>query len=513
MTLRPTRTTGTWLLVAALLGAVVVVRGASPTVSPAGADPDEDVAPLEWAPCTDPHDVGLDCASPMVPLDHDDPFGPQIQLYVTRLPATGAPEDRIGSLFVNPGGPGGSTIGLLNALAPGFSPAIRQRFDIVSLNPRGVVGSAPQLTCEAGPWPDDAPDTMSLRTAEEWQAYYELTQPATVRDQNACQVASARIGRFLGTNQVVEDLDHLRAAVGDELLNYWGISYGSRIGTVYAQRHPDRVRAMVLDGVLAPELDWFTVTAERGASYDDALEVYLDTLPAAAAAFEEVARAALEDGPIPVVIDGEAGELDLHRVLSWAHDTVGRQGRWRWFEAQLLAVQAQLRGGPTAELVRVASSSFTEAVFEQVMCLDTVAEVTFAEAGRTAAEMVAEGPGLGWKMADGLMLCPGFPLPPDLIPTAPPAASLPPVLLVSSLHDPATPYPWAERAEAFIPGSRLLTYEGAQHGTWTRASSCIDAHVDAYWLQGDLPPVGTSCPLEVPPPTALATPTDVVPNP
>lgn len=497
----------------ALLATLVVARAGGPPGTEAAPAPldlvaapaEPEVAPLAWEPCTDERDAGLDCATALVPLDHGDPTGTQIGLYVTRLAATGTPGERIGTLFVNPGGPGGSVYGLLGALQPGFSPAIRAAFDIVSLNPRGVIGSTPSLVCEPGPPTAALPAAITLETAEDWTGYFTLARPTTAANNTSCQLANARTGRSYGTNQVVEDLDHLRRAVGDDELNYWGISYGSRIGGVYAQRYPDRIRAMVLDGVLEPSLTWYQTGFERGGSYDDAWAVYRAALPAAGVAFDEVLAAIVDGGPVPVLINGSPQDLDASTLLGLTQGAVGRQGRWRWLETQLVAVQAQLRGGATAELTTPASSPSSDGMFTQVGCLDTIASASPERAGRDAAAMVADGPLFGWMMADGLDQCAGFTIPTDEIPMVPPPASaLAPVLLVSSVHDPATPYRWAQRANEFFTGSRLLTYEGTQHGVWTRASSCIDAHVDAYWLAGVLPAEGTTCPLVVPAPGAPA---------
>jgi len=213
-------------------------------------------APLEWEGCGDG-----ECATLAVPVDHDEPAGPTLELALARLPATG---DRIGPLLVNFGGPGSRTVELLGGFP--WPDAVRQRFDIVAVDPRGVGSSSP-LRC--GPPAAEVYDLdHAVDDAAERQALVELSE----RYAADCAERHGALLPRVGTADVARDLDLVRAALGDEQLSYLGFSYGTSIGQVYADRFPERVRAMVLDGVVDPSLDGLATAAQQAVGFEVALE-------------------------------------------------------------------------------------------------------------------------------------------------------------------------------------------------------------------------------------------------
>ena len=217
----------------------------------------EPVPRLRWTPCHAEADPRLQCATFRVPLDHDRRSGPTIELAVIRLPASD-PARRIGSLFLNPGGPGTSGVGMvLDAATDGaasFTAEVTARFDLVGFDPRGIHASTPLRCFETL---QDALDTLPpvpFPVTVEEEAAFERADRELNR---ACQSRGGPIVDHMATADVARDLDLLRAAVGDRQLTYAGYSYGSVLGITYANLFPGRVRALVLDGVVDP-IAWAT---------------------------------------------------------------------------------------------------------------------------------------------------------------------------------------------------------------------------------------------------------------
>jgi pimeloyl-ACP methyl ester carboxylesterase len=203
---------------------------------------------LNWQPCASA--TGFYCADATVPLDYADPFGATIQIAVIKHPATD-PTHRIGSLFFNPGGPGGSGVSVLPAAYPRFPAALRADFDLVSFDPRGI-GQSTDLKC-----------FPSMAAENQFLAGLPSGFPIGLAQQQAWESRFAQFDRICAANagpllahdstaDVARDLDRLRQAVGDPSMNYLGVSYGSYLGATYANLFPGKVRAITLDGDVDP---------------------------------------------------------------------------------------------------------------------------------------------------------------------------------------------------------------------------------------------------------------------
>lgn len=231
-----------FLVVAALLGMCAVLIAA-----PANAAPPKPKA--NWSPCYKDLGYQFECATVQVPLDYSNPGKAAILIAMVRLPATD-PARRIGSLFLNPGGPGGSGVDFALGAGPFlYSDEVRARFDIVGFDPRGILRST-AVRCFGTPkqWTDAlAPFPYPITPDEEL-----IWQTAELFLDDACEQRAGRIIDHMTTADVARDLDLLRQAVGDEKLTYAGFSYGSYLGVTYANLFPDNVRALVVDGVLDP---------------------------------------------------------------------------------------------------------------------------------------------------------------------------------------------------------------------------------------------------------------------
>ncbi len=217
---------------------------AGPDASGGVTPPAPPVAKAKWTDCGS----GFQCAAIRVPKDYSDPAKGTLQLSLLRLPATDRSQ-RIGSLLINPGGPGGSGVDFVRGSASQFPSAIRQRFDLVGFDPRGVNTSSP-VRCV-----DNLDPQADLDPSPDNPAELNALVDQSHQFADACATRNADILPYLSTAAVVDDLDTIRAAVGDEKLSYLGFSYGTLIGSMYADKYPDKIRAMVLDGALDPSIN------------------------------------------------------------------------------------------------------------------------------------------------------------------------------------------------------------------------------------------------------------------
>ena len=502
---------------AAVAGSHVEQRG------PAGAVPDGlerfYSQPVTWSGC-EPFTTGRDnraafrtkgveCARVEVPLDYAnwdgaDPGGETASIGLLRRPA-GDQANRIGSLLVNPGGPGASGMVAAAALAKQVATnELGERFDLVGFDPRGIGVSTPPLRC---------------RTTEEHDAErLDLdvdTSPAGVAQterENADYAAlcKQRVGETLlanvGTRDVAKDLDVLRSALGDRQLSYLGYSYGTRIGTAYAQAYPGNVRAMVLDGALDPAQDPVEEIIEQVGAFQSAFQAFaencagegdcpLGTDPAGAVTrFRELVDPLIER---PLDVKG--------RKLSYTDATTGviyalyDDQAWELLDQGL----TELAGGNGAVLLYLADSylgrsggeysTLTDA-FTAVRCVDEppltdrAAAVEADRKAREAAPFLDDGQ----SPSGALDVCAFWPVPPTSSPGTPTLTGLPPTVVVSTTGDPATPYD-AGVALAQALGGRLLTYEGTQHTAFLQGIDCVDDAAIAYLVEGTLPAEGARC--------------------
>jgi pimeloyl-ACP methyl ester carboxylesterase len=252
-----------------LLGAGGVASGA-PSV--AAVAPTSVVAPatgtVDWAPCPSPTHPDKQCAWVRVPKVYGRPGHGKVRIALARIPATGTPGQRIGSLFWDAGGPGGASTEIIDMIADRMSPAVRAQFDFVAFDPRGIGASTPGLGSCGSPWPIRA----ARQTDPNWRTVQRRSAALLAPANRTCARKARGIVATMGTNNVVRDLDRLRNAVGDRKLTLWGTSYGTRIGYVYALKYPQRVRAMVLDGSIDPTSGFSGLPEIGGTAEDLALQ-------------------------------------------------------------------------------------------------------------------------------------------------------------------------------------------------------------------------------------------------
>ncbi len=455
------------------------------------------VAPVTWSPCG-----SLQCGSVTVPLDYSRPDGPTIQIAVARHPAE-VPSERIGSLVINPGGPGGSGINDLPNELSALEPAVLDRFDIVSFDPRGVDRSSP-VTCtgasassstpaSAPPQPgiDPVPTTSAARQAL-------LSNDQAFADQ--CEHYSGSVLPFVGTVDTARDLDRIRAAVGDTTLTYIGHSYGTLLGATYAELFPTHVRAMVLDGAIDPASTTTAYATDQAMSLESALGSFFTWCAADAAcpwrpvgdpttALLDLIQHTRTD---PLTADGgTAGPAELYDALLAGLES---QSSWPTLAAALAAAQ----GGNGAPVVAMTNryetgGSPNAAEAEQAIdCLDHPVDRNPASFVGLASSIGQSAPVFGPLLAWGLLGCATWPALPTRSPAPASDPGAPPILVVGTTGDPVTPYAWAVALAGELTGGVLLTWRGASHVA-SFYSPCVRAASAAYLVSGTLPAAGSVC--------------------
>ncbi|MBP2475333.1 pimeloyl-ACP methyl ester carboxylesterase [Crossiella equi] len=455
------------VVVAALLATPVVPVQAAPR--------------LAWTPCA--QDATADCATLRLPL---------VDLAVTRRRAT-RPQQRIGVLVLNPGGPGASGANFALDANRLFSPDVLARYDLVGFDPRGIAGSSP-IRCSTEVL-DRKPRELP-RTEAEFQGLVAYNRELRAD----CRARSGPLFDRVGTREVAADLDALRRALGESKISFFGVSYGTLIGQQYAERYGDHVRGMVLDSVMDHSLDMTALAATAAAAAEDSLHEFArwctgDTTCALhgrdVLAFWRDALAASDRGELL-----EFGEIPIgdRYVISRAYGAFARVDypSFATWLSQLKIGKPAAAPGPrsTAAPSEGTQPNGRTAVFCQDWQLrpGNLAELNrVVAAERAAAPLMRYSP----ELREALLDCVGWP--PATNPQRPARVTRGPVLqLVGARHDPTTGYAWAQGlARQLGPRAALHTYEGAGHGVYHRGA-CNRAAVDTYLLTGV--PGTASCP-------------------
>ncbi|MFI6878652.1 alpha/beta hydrolase [Streptomyces sp. NPDC050400] len=462
----------------------------------------------KWRECGAP---GFECASLKAPLDYDEPSAGDIDLAVSRKKATG-PGERLGSLLVNPGGPGGSAIGYLQSYAGiGYPQGVRARYDMVAVDPRGVARSAP-VTCLDGPRMDayTQTDVTPDDTAEQ-----DRLSAAFKKFASGCETydkTSRKVLPHVSTIEAARDMDLVRAALGDEKLNYVGASYGTFLGATYAGLYPERVGRLVLDGAMDPSLDARELNEQQTAGFETAFQSF---------AKDCVGRS---DCPLGTGTPDEAGKrlkeffTTLDRTPIATGDPDGRklgealattgviaamydEGAWPQLRDALTAAIKEKDGAGLLALSdsyyeRDPDGTYTNLMFANaaVNCLDQPPSFTSPQEVKDALpDFEKASPVFGAGLAWSALNCGYWPVKPTGEPHRITADGAAPIVVVGTTRDPATPYPWAKALADQLSSGRLLTYDGDGHTAYGRGSDCIDGAIDTYLLDGTPPTDGKRC--------------------
>ena len=515
-------------LVVGLLAAVVVATAGCtlPVVAPNGdtstSVPDETTsqAPAvpgteaSWRPCPDvPRDLvgraasGMtyECGSVAVPRDWAAPKnGQTYEVQMIRIRSR-TQHDRIGSLVINPGGPGGS--GIDTAVYLSFGPrlgglptAVTDQFDIVGFDPRGVGRSDP-IKCISN---QDQDSTFSLDPDPVSQAAFDQVVALNKRVASDCGAKYGDQLPLFSTEQAAHDMDAIRAAVGDPKLTYLGFSYGTLLGATYAQLFPKNIRALVLDGAVDPKQDYVTGSEVQAKGFERAFTNFTtwckatpDDCPIA-----PDARGAVTDAMAKAKVSPVKGDDGRDATPGWIFvgviSSLYTEAGWQ----QLAKAIDDLQQGDAKGIFtladqyaeRKADGSYSN-LFDAnlaVNCADTTAAPSVDKIRQLQSEWRKKYPLFGAPLAIGMMPCTFWPGKKDPYPAGP-AVGAPPIVVVGTTGDPATPYENTADLASMLGTGHVLTWEGEGHTAYP-STPCIVNAVDNYLIALTVPKEGLRCP-------------------
>ncbi|TFC05675.1 alpha/beta hydrolase [Cryobacterium adonitolivorans] len=455
---------------------------------------------LAWSDCDD----GMQCSTVTAPLDWKDPAAGSVDLALVRQPATG---DRLGSLLLNPGGPGGSGYEFVKTSVDyATDAALQERYDIVGFDPRGV-GRSSAVACYKPAQMDEYLYGIAdaERGSDAW--VQELEASATDFSASCTDETGALLGQ-VDTRSAARDLDLMRAVLGDTQLNYLGFSYGTFLGATYAELYPDKVGRLVLDGALDPSTSNFEVTSTQALGFENALRAYLtDCLAGSACPFNgtvddamatiSALLASVDASPITATDGRQLGAnalltaiiYPLYQATAWTNLSDMFEGVLQGSADGAMQFADGYNG-------RNADGSYrdnsTEA-FTAINCLDYSYNDDLAAMRAEAAQIEQIAPTIGKYMAYGDISCSSWPYAFTGERQEIHATGAAPILVVGTTNDPATPYVWAQNLAAQLDSGQLVTYEGEGHTAYNKSNSCVNDAVDRYLIDGTVPAADPMC--------------------
>ncbi|MCB1263890.1 MAG: alpha/beta hydrolase [Mycobacterium sp.] len=476
------------------------------TVVPAAAAPGagQSTATTTWGKCdsfvTDAYLPTAQCTTVPVPISDTDPDGPQAQLAVIKIPASG---ERLGVLLMNPGGPGASAVDAAVSLSGALSDSpVSEHFDLVGFDPRGVGHSTPQLRCRTDAEHDEWRREPMVDYSQAGVAQIEQIS------RTLAQGCLDRMGKpflaGLGTASAAKDMDAVREALGEKQINYLGFSYGTELGTAYVSRFPDRVRTMVLDGAIDPSADPMASLVDQMAGFQVAFEDY-------AADCARSRACPLGTDPAQFVnryhqlvdpLVAKPGPTSDPRGLSYSDAITGTVNAlytpqyWKYLTSGLLGLA---RGTDAGDLLLLADDyegrdenghyGNGQDAFNAIRCVDSPTPedpavwVGVDKQIRQRAPFLSYGQFTGFAPRD---LCAFWPVPATSAPHVASPAPAGSVVVVSTTHDPATPYQ-AGVSLARQLRAPLITYDATQHTAVFNGDSCLDDAVVRYFVDRVVP--------------------------
>jgi pimeloyl-ACP methyl ester carboxylesterase len=456
---------------------------------------------LTWQWCR-----GIDlCSSLEVPLDYRHPDGETIRLALLRVPAAD-PDRRIGSVVVNPGGPGAPGTDYAESAAVAgnvFTAPVLRAYDVVGFDPRGTGASAP-VDClsddDLDAYVAEDPDPDTPAEVDTFTGWVDAIGAG-------CAERSGALAAHVTTIEAARDLDVLRAALGESTLTYYGASYGTKLGATYADLFPDRVGRLVLDGTVDVSLSSRDLSLQQAAGFETALRAYVqdcldqgdcflgDTVDAGLSRIQQL-LADVDAQPLPTDGDRqlEVGNafyglvLPLYSRDFWPALSQGLQAAFDGDGSLLLRFSdAYSSRGPDGY-----TDNSTEA-FYAISCLDDPWSIPAAQVPDNLADFEAASPTFGDVFAWGLTGCGGIQVTATEKPREITAAGAAPIVVIGTTRDPATPYDWAVHLSQQLDSGVLVSRDGDGHTGYTEGNTCVDDAVDAYLLAGTVPEDGLSC--------------------
>ncbi|MBO0870596.1 MAG: alpha/beta hydrolase, partial [Micromonosporaceae bacterium] len=469
--------------------------GAAPS-APSASGPS--VGTVAWQDCTDTAsgilprlapNTEYDCGSIQVPQDWKAPQnGDKFDIALMRVRNRNQ-TDRIGSLIVNPGGPGGSGIEIAAYLSLELPGDILNRFDVVGFDPRGVGRSSPAIKCFANSDMDKAfgldPDPVKM-------ADFNTLASLWQKMGNDCQQKYGAELPLFSTEQSARDMDAIRAAVGDQKISYLGFSYGTLLGAVYAQLFPKNIRALVLDGAVDPTLAPVDAAEGQAQGFEHAFDEFAAwckqntaSCPIAPNARAAV-NAAMQQARTAPVANSDGRKATAGWVLTGITEALYSQQLW----PVMATAVAALRRGNAKAIMELADEYAQRGpngqygnmfdAFDTISCDDDASGETVALARQKQLDWRAKYPLFGGSLGTGILSCAAWPAKRDPFPTGK-AKGAPPMVVVGTINDPATPYTNTARLANMLGNSTVVTWQGEGHTAYPQ-TSCIRATIDAYLI-------------------------------
>jgi len=483
--------------------------GSSSSPASASDPPGASASALSWHSCS-PGGASLQCASLRVPLDYARPGGRSITLALSRVPATAPASQQQGDLLVNPGGPGGSGLSLAAFVAAGLNPQVAADYNIIGFDPRGVGSSVPALTCEPSFFSGVRPDYIPASSAAEQTLINRAKTYAA-----DCQKRYGWLLPYMTSQDVARDMNSIRAALGVPTISYFGYSYGTYLGQVYATLFPHRLRRMVLDSTVDPAGAWYADNIAQDYAFEGRMEAFFAWVAAhnatyglgsTRAAVDQAwyrARSRLQARPA----DGRIGADDFDDTF-----LQGGYSNALW-PGLAAALSAYLHSGATGQLISQYQQDGVQpenefAVYNAVECSDVNWPRNWAKWDSDTRRVYRTAPFQAWDNAWFNASCAFWPVRGPAHPLQIKGAGLPGILMLQGTLDAATPYAGAQVAHRLLPTARMVVVEGGGNHGQSLAdppNTCVDGYLNRYLATGALPSrpglVNATCPA-LPPPSS-----------
>lgn len=449
-----------------------------------------------WTPCG-----RQECATIQVPLDYTKPTGKVIELRARRQPAR-EQGNRIGTLFINPGGPGGSGLDYVSAASLVLGPALLRRFDVIGWDPRGVGQSTPVRCVDTAQMdamvaadgsPDDDAEIAALdKVAKEFA--------------DGCQARSGELLPHVSTKDAARDIDVMRGIVGDPQLYYLGKSYGTYLGATYAELFPKNVGRLVLDGAVDPARPTEQINMAQAKGFDVALDAFADDCAkrncslgsTKADVLAKVDKVLADSDAKPLKGDGKREVTQGLAVLGVIYPLYVKDYWSRLEKAVDDGVKGD--GGRLLALADEYTSRTPSGygdnsgeVIYAVNCIDHPDITSAAQAKSQEAAFKRASPRFGTYLLWGSLPCAHWPVKPVNTQHAIKAAGAKPIVVVGTTRDPATPYEWAVALANQLDSGVLVTRDGDGHTGYFEGNTCVDQAVETYYVDGTPPSDGLKC--------------------
>jgi pimeloyl-ACP methyl ester carboxylesterase len=480
-----------------------------PSMTPGGTEPGARTPPgdglakfydqtIAWHSCKS----DLECGTLTVPLDYDHPDGATLSLGMELKPAADQ-SDKVGPLLVNPGGPGAMATELVDEAPLAFGQPLLDHFDIIGLNPRGTTGSSP-VDCLSDKELDamvaapPAPDTPA-----EVAGYEHWTQAMGA----GCERST--VAAHVSTVEAARDMDVLRSALGQSKLDYLGFSYGTDLGTTYADLFPHRVGRFVLDGAMDPGLSPLQLSLQQAKGFQTALDAYVRhcfsggwcTLGATQqAALDRIHQFLADTDAHPVPTNDSARPLTAGYAYTGIGAALYDRGSWSYLTTGL---EQAFKGNGTVLLAladlytdRQSDGTYASNLMEAnaaITCLDHPWSVPASRVPSLLPRFEKASPTFGADFAWSTTSCSGFHDRPEQQPPPVGAPGASPIVVIGTTRDPATPYAWAKALAAKLDSGVLVTRDGDGHTGYDKGNSCVDGAVEGYLVDGKVPRDGLTC--------------------